>query len=55
MSNMGYARYRNTLDDLWDCYEHMEESVESEEARARLQLINLCAKIAAEYHDEDMR
>jgi hypothetical protein len=52
MANMAYARFRNTLADLRDCEEHMEDDDEElgeEEALARRKLIELCAKIAAEY------
>lgn len=55
MSNMSYCRFRNTLGDLKDCYEHMDEDVGSlkdEEARARRRLIEVCCDIFDEYGHE---
>lgn len=44
---MSYCRFRNTLNDLWDCYEHLAdvENGESEERDARDRLVALCQKI----------
>ena len=40
MANMSYCRFENTLTDLQDCYEHMEDDDLSEsEIKARRQLI----------------
>lgn len=52
MSNMSYCRFYNTVSDLKDCHANMEESVEGEEAVARLRLIQLCISIANDYADE---
>ncbi len=30
MSNMGYCRFRNTLPDLRDCYDHMADILEAD-------------------------
>lgn len=57
MMNMSYCRFRNTLTDLQDCYNHLEdagyeedEMVEgTEEWYARKSLINLCIDIAIEF------
>ena len=50
MSNMSYCRYQNTLRDLEDCYDVMEDDPKSQEERsARLALIRLCCNIAREY------
>lgn len=50
MSNMSYCRFRNTLPDLKDCYEHMEdEDLGDEEEEGKIQIIELCKKIAEEY------
>lgn len=49
MSNMGYARFRNTLRDLQDCEQRMEGDVGSEEEKARDQLIDLCVEISLNY------
>lgn len=50
-SNMGYVRFENTLRDLQDCYEHMDDDLmDSEsEAEARREMIELCQAIAASY------
>ena len=45
MSNMSYCRFQNTLRDLRDCYENMDEELSDEENRARKQLIILCETI----------
>jgi hypothetical protein len=54
MSNMSYCRFRNTLSDLRDCVDHIDDEVETdeeeglsqEEASAREKLIELCRWIA---------
>jgi len=54
MANMSYCRFRNTIKDLFDCYEHLDEIddlVEGEED-ARIQLIQLCCEIAEEYGED---
>lgn len=49
MSNMSYCRFENTLNDLRDCYEHLDdEKLLKEEQRARELLISLCIIIANE-------
>ena len=54
MSNMGYCRFRNTLSDLQDCYDHMEEDflMSEGEANARKRLIALCCDIYDEFAHE---
>jgi hypothetical protein len=53
MSNMSYCRFQNTLSDLDDCYEAMDEqSPSDEELKARRSLIRLCALIADDYRHE---
>lgn len=51
MSNMGYCRFRNTLPDLHDCYDHLWDDLENnpEEERAREKLVRLCKEIANDY------
>lgn len=49
MSNMSYCRFQNTLSDLRDCADALEEDDEplsSEEARAAIKLIEECFRIA---------
>lgn len=51
---MSYCRFRNTLSDLRDCVDHIDDEVETdeeeglsqEEASAREKLIELCRWIA---------
>lgn len=51
MSNVSYYRFRNTLDDLRDCYEYMDEPESKAEQEARRRLIKLCMKIVHDYED----
>ena len=57
MPNMSYCRFRNTLRDLRDCQQHMDESLEDDddERSARSRLVAVCKEIVedyAEYEDE---
>ena len=57
MANMAYCRFQNTLMDLQDCYEEMNEmsdtdsleDLSTEEKRAMEKMIKLCADIALDY------
>ena len=51
MGNMSYCRFQNTLGDLRDCKEAMDDGDElsADEAKAKKALIELCADIAREY------
>jgi hypothetical protein len=55
MSNMSYVRFQNTLQDLRDCADALEEidgnlaELSKEEARAANALIELCAYIIEGY------
>lgn len=55
MANMSYCRFQNTLQDLRDCYEHMdeEEELSKDERQAREWLIELCVDIANEFGEFD--
>jgi hypothetical protein len=54
MANMGYCRFQNTLPDLQNCYEHMEDTnLSKEEERAKNKLLNLCQNIVDEYGDDE--
>lgn len=47
---MSYCRFQNTLQDLRDCYEHMDDKdMSSEEKAARTRLLKLCDQIASDY------
>ena len=49
MSNMSYCRFENTVNDLEDCAEHMnDENLSETEEKAREQLIDLCRDILDE-------
>jgi hypothetical protein len=52
MSNMSYCRFRNTLGDLRDCVDHLDEplgNLVEDEEQARTLLIELAVQIAVDY------
>jgi hypothetical protein len=52
MANMGYCRFENTVQDLEDCQEHMEDTgLSSTEITYRRRLIELCIDIANDFGD----
>jgi hypothetical protein len=55
MANMSYCRFQNTLNDLRDCQEALDEQdcLSNDEARARDKLIALCVELAMDYGDLD--
>ena len=58
MANMGYCRFENTLSDLRDCYDNLEQfeygDLSLSEAEAAVRLIKLCRQIADNYEGEDI-
>jgi len=49
MSNMSYCRFENTLQDLRDCYDNIDDDDLSEtEEQAREELIELCKDIVGD-------
>ncbi len=53
MGNMSYCRFQNTLSDLRDCYENMDnDSLSDDEKRARRSLIDLVCDFAIDYGNE---
>ncbi len=52
MSNMAHCRFQNTLADLRDCYDNMEDELSPEETKAQNALMLLCARIASDYESE---
>lgn len=52
MTNMGYCRFRNTLLDLQDCFDHIWDDLSENEDIARAQLVALCREIADEVRDD---
>ena len=55
MANMSYCRFRNTLQDLRDCYYNMDDSLTGEEFHAREALVELCKSIGEEFGDLDFK
>lgn len=49
MGNMGYCRFQNTLNDLRDCYENIDNDLSDDEKQAKDKLIKLCVDIACDY------
>lgn len=47
--NMDHCRFQNTLMDLRDCQEHMDDDLSEEERDARAELIDVCWRIAKDY------
>ena len=52
---MSYCRFRNTLQDLRDCYYNMSDSLTGEEFHAREALVDLCKSIGEEFGDLDFK
>lgn len=53
MPNMSYCRFRNTMMDLQDCYDHMDDAIDDPaEHRAQRALIALCCEIARDYGED---
>lgn len=51
--NMDHCRFYNTLMDLRDCQEHMDDADLSEEEQdARAELLDVCWRIAKDYADK---
>ena len=50
---MRYCRFENTLIDLRDCMEHMDEELSSNEEKCRVDLIELCEILAEQSEDSD--
>lgn len=55
MSNMGYCRFQNTLQDLQDCQDHITDcKISEEEKRARERLVEVCRSIVEDFEDAEM-
>jgi hypothetical protein len=53
MGNMSYCRFQNTVGDLRDCSEAMEDpELSAEEKAARIRLIKICVAIADDFGHE---
>ena len=54
MANMSYCRFENTLQDLQDCYEHLNDTdISRSEDYARHDLIELLRQILEEWEGEE--
>lgn len=54
MSNMSYCRFQNTLSDLIDCEENLDDmDLSEDEERARKRLIKVCKRISDMVGDDD--
>lgn len=51
--NMSYCRFRNTLEALEECQDHMVDKLSPEEDLARKKLIALCKSTADDLADEE--
>ena len=45
MANMSYCRFQNTLGDLRDCAEHLDDALSYDEKRALLGMTELMAEM----------
>ena len=47
MANMSYCRFENTLEDLRDCRDNLDDNLSNtkREARARIELVKVCQQI----------
>jgi len=52
MANMSYCRFENTLRDLRDCYDNMDnDNLSKLEFYARKQMVEMCINIANQHED----
>lgn len=52
MANMSYVRFQNTVIDLQDCLDHIDDDdLSPKETRARARLVNLCRQIVGLVED----
>jgi hypothetical protein len=54
MSNMSYCRFENTLRELQDCSENLQDTdLSDSEKRARERLVKLCREIADDFQEDE--
>jgi hypothetical protein len=53
MTNLGYCRFQNTVQDLQDCYSHLFDQLHDDEEIARDDLIILCQQIIDDWKDDN--
>jgi len=46
MSNLSHSRFQDTLRDLVECQDHLDDPLSDEEERARQHLIRVCREIS---------
>ena len=54
MSNMSYCRFQNTIGDMQDCIDNLDEHIREDdrrEYRARIKFIEMCKQVAEDYED----
>ena len=53
MSNMSYCRFENTVPDLDDCLEHINDTdLSATEKNERRRLVELCRRVVEEYENK---
>lgn len=54
MANMSYCRFQNTVKDLFDCLDHLEDDdLSPDESKARKRLIKIAYDIVRDFLDDD--
>jgi len=55
MGNMSYCRFHNTVGDMEDCIDHLDDDDEISEAEAseRTHFIELCRQVAEDYPEDE--
>jgi hypothetical protein len=51
MANMSYCRFENTYNDLYDCYNNINDQLSDEEHSYRQRLVEMCQSIIDEYDE----
>ena len=51
MPNMSYCRFHNTLADIRECLEYMDDQLSEAEEKEKKRLIKICCQIAEDYGD----
>ena len=55
MGNMSYCRFQNTLKDLKECFNYIDDNLSKGEHEARLSLYDACKAIADNCEREDLK
>ena len=54
MSNMAHCRFENTLRDLRDCENHLDDDLGGREFESRKKMIELCRSVAEAFAGADL-